>query len=65
MQKGDSFDLACVVTSLLLGAGYSAVAAAGLAPIPICQNQLQAISAPQQEVLHRLGLDAIMDAHNR
>ncbi len=57
-QKGDSFDLAHAVTSLLLGAGYTAAVAAGWAPRHIACQELQNVPAPDEDVLDQFRRDA-------
>lgn len=65
LQEGDSFDLACVVTSLLLGAGYTAVVATGWAPRHIACQELQNVPAPDEDILYKLRHDAIEYAQAR
>jgi len=52
-RKGDSFDLAITLTSILLGAGYDAYCVSGYAPKRVCladESRYQCPMARQQEV---------------
>jgi hypothetical protein len=46
MQRGDSFDLALVMTSLLLGAGYDAYVAVSTAPARLATNDVSHTRCP-------------------
>ena len=46
MQRGDAFELATVLASLLLGAGYSSFVAMGYAPLAIALNDQSADPCP-------------------
>ena len=46
LQRGDAFDLATVLASLLLGAGYNAFVAMGYAPLAIALNDQSADPCP-------------------
>ena len=49
-QAGDSFDMAVVLASLLLGAGYNAFVVMGYAPHAVTANDQSATECPVLEV---------------
>jgi hypothetical protein len=49
-QAGDSFDMAVVLASLLLGAGYNAFVVVGYAPLAVTMNDQSATECPVLEV---------------
>ena len=63
LQRGDAFDLATVLASLLLGAGYNAFVAMGYAPLAIALNDQSAEPCPYVSMDVQEGPGPEQDVH--